>query len=146
MRMLTGRLTAVRSRLRVGSGVSSFASSMRPILRCRLQCRGYSVPKDESMPGKQAHKTTPREKPRSTIVQPFHQRLGLLTSAFNAYSRSQSRSPLSTQFWSAVVIYLLADISAQTLSASEDAQGWDIHRTGRNLVIGGIVSIPGYKW
>lgn len=147
------RCLPTRLKLSRRPGDLPFARPMLPVLRCRLQGRGYADLKDvppEPVPGKRTTivtpTTIPTEIPSSSTTRPNHQRLGPLTSAFNAYSRSQSRSPLSTQFWSAVVIYLLADISAQTLSVSEDSDGWDTYRTARNLLIGGIVSIPGYKW
>jgi hypothetical protein len=76
---------------------------------------------------------------------PFHQRLGPFTILFNAYRRNLKNRPLLTQFCSSVVIYFCADISAQTLSRKDD-ESWDWWRTGRNLVIGGIASLPGYKW
>ena len=73
---------------------------------------------------------------------PLHQRLGLLTTLINAYSSTQQRRPLLTNFFAALVIYLLGDLSAQYLGGSD----YDPTRTLRNLLIGGIASVPAYKW
>ena len=89
--------------------------------------------------------------PPAPVVQPlpFHQRLGTLTSLINAYDRAQRRSPLWTQFLSALVIYLCGDLSAQAIEGQDNGDNWlgrDWARTARNLVIGGIASVPGYHW
>ncbi|KAH8724597.1 hypothetical protein GQ44DRAFT_708456 [Phaeosphaeriaceae sp. PMI808] len=85
---------------------------------------------------------------------------------FRAYGRVQQRKPYMTQFISSLVIYFVGDLVAQSIAgpatsevATEDAeeaedQGWvqqwienrDWHRTGRSLIIGGLSSIPAYKW
>jgi hypothetical protein len=70
------------------------------------------------------------------------QRLGPLTTAANAYARAQRDRPWATQFFSALVIYLIADLSAQSISTDD----YDPKRTARNLVIGGTSSIPVYYW
>lgn len=74
-----------------------------------------------------------------------------------------------TQFVSALVIYFIGDLVAQGIGAGteptvkgvvenedeeEEESGWvqawaedrDWHRTGRALFIGGLASIPGYRW
>lgn len=68
-----------------------------------------------------------------------------------------------TQFISSLIIYFVGDMVAQSLTeptleevALEDAEekGWvqewsdnrDWHRTGRSLLIGGLSSIPAYRW
>lgn len=69
-----------------------------------------------------------------------------------------------TQLASSLVIYFFGDLVAQSIAApakedvrgkeDEDHRGWvqswsedrDWARTGRALVIGGISSIPSYKW
>lgn len=73
---------------------------------------------------------------------PFWQRLGPLTTAANAYARAQHRRPWATQFLTALVIYFLADLSAQSLSVDP----YDPSRTARNLFIGGASAIPTYYW
>ena len=90
-----------------------------------------------------------------------------LTAPFRAYGRMQARSPLRTQLSSTLTIYFLGDLSAQlvsargrqTDSAGEDEGVSDGSKTSvqqqhayepirglRALVIGGIASIPSYKW
>ena len=68
-----------------------------------------------------------------------------------------------TQFISSLVIYFVGDLVAQSIAspatseaATEEVvdQGWgqewienrDWYRTGRSLLIGGLSSIPAYKW
>lgn len=90
--------------------------------------------------------TPPAEDPipiQSTVPPvPFWQRLGPLTTAANAYARSQRDRPWATQFFSALVIYLIADLSAQSIGSDD----YDPKRTARNLVIGGTSAIPTYYW
>lgn len=66
---------------------------------------------------------------------------------FQAYGRMQKRSPLLTQFESSLTIYFLGDLSAQTVSSAgfRDAS-YEPSRGLRALLIGGISSIPSYKW
>lgn len=81
---------------------------------------------------------------------------------FRAYGRVQQRKPYLTQLVSSLVIYFVGDLVAQSiatpeeldLAEEEDERGWvqqwgedrDWARTGRALLIGGISSIPSYKW
>lgn len=86
---------------------------------------------------------------------------------FRAYGRAQQRRPYRTQLISSLVIYFFGDMVAQSITsspASEEAatgagsedveRGWvqqwshdrDWARTGRALIIGGLSSIPSYKW
>lgn len=72
-----------------------------------------------------------------------------------------------TQFVSSLVVYFVGDLVAQSIASPEkearaqteegveaEERGWvqqwsedrDWHRTGRALVIGGLSSIPSYKW
>lgn len=68
-----------------------------------------------------------------------------------------------TQFISSLVIYFVGDMVAQSIAEPtpqetvlEEAEekGWvqewsdnrDWHRTGRSLLIGGLSSIPAYRW
>jgi len=73
---------------------------------------------------------------------PIWQRLGPLTRAFSAYGRSQRKRPLTTQFFSALVIFSLGDLSAQSISVDE----YNPARTLRALIIGAGAAIPSYKW
>lgn len=82
---------------------------------------------------------------------------------FRAYGRVQQRKPYMTQFISSLVIYFVGDLVAQSISepAPKEAvleeveeKGWvqewsdnrDWHRTGRSIIIGGLSSIPAYRW
>ncbi|KAF1950297.1 hypothetical protein CC80DRAFT_496928 [Byssothecium circinans] len=84
---------------------------------------------------------------------------------FRAYGRVQQRRPYTTQFISALVIYFVGDIVAQSIGASpavkeegsgeeEEERGWvqawaedrDWARTARALFIGGAAAVPGYRW
>lgn len=86
---------------------------------------------------------------------------------FRAYGRVQQRKPYMTQFISSLVIYFVGDMVAQSIAApaseleselvdseEEEEKGWvqkwseerDWARTGRALAIGGLSSIPAYKW
>jgi protein Mpv17 len=82
---------------------------------------------------------------------------------FRAYGRVQQRKPYMTQFISSLIIYFVGDMVAQSLTEPtleevvlEDVEekGWvqewsdnrDWHRTGRSLLIGGLSSIPAYRW
>ena len=73
---------------------------------------------------------------------PIWHRLGPLSRAFQAYGRSQRSRPLTTQFFSALVIFSLGDLSAQNINGDE----YDPARTARALVIGAGAAIPSYKW
>jgi protein Mpv17 len=81
---------------------------------------------------------------------------------FRAYGRVQQRRPYVTQLVSSLIIYFVGDLVAQSITAPEEKEveedkeerGWvqqwsedrDWARTGRALMIGGISSIPSYKW
>lgn len=73
----------------------------------------------------------------------------------------QSRSPLLTQLSSTLIIYFLGDLSAQLVAGSgktttgeedgnngdkKDQVAYEPARGLRALVIGGLISIPNYKW
>jgi protein Mpv17 len=66
---------------------------------------------------------------------------------FRAYGRMQQRSPLLTQFESSLTIYFLGDLSAQTVaSGGFKDNNYEPARGLRALLIGGLSSIPSYKW
>jgi hypothetical protein len=73
---------------------------------------------------------------------PFWMRLGPLTRTVQAYGRAQRKRPWVTQICTSLTIYLFADLSAQRISGKE----YDVQRTGRSLIIGGISSIPSFEW
>ncbi|OBW68105.1 MAG: Uncharacterized protein AUREO_018300 [Aureobasidium pullulans] len=66
-----------------------------------------------------------------------------LKEPFRAYGRMQHRSPYMTQLSTTLIIYFLGDLSAQKVSSTEP---YEPSRGLRALVIGGISSIPNYKW
>lgn len=99
----------------------------------------------------------------STIPGPTWLWLEPIYEPFRAYGRVQQRKPYMTQFISSLVIYFVGDLVAQSIAEPvEQAQtleegeklGWvqewsnnrDWSRTGRSLIIGGLSSIPAYKW
>jgi protein Mpv17 len=106
----------------------------------------------------------------TTIPGPSWLWLEPIYEPFRAYGRVQQRKPYMTQFISSLVIYFVGDLVAQSIAqpapGAEDAsatisgeeedeeKGWvqewsenrDWARTGRALVIGGLSSIPSYRW
>ncbi|ESZ98715.1 hypothetical protein SBOR_0953 [Sclerotinia borealis F-4128] len=80
--------------------------------------------------------------PATIAILPLWQRLGPLTRSFQAYGRSQRKRPYTTQFCSSLVIYLLGDLSAQSISGDD----YDWKRTTRALIISMGSSVPTYKW
>ncbi|KAF2498558.1 hypothetical protein BU16DRAFT_434815, partial [Lophium mytilinum] len=102
-----------------------------------------------------------------TIPGPSWVWLEPIATPFRAYGRAQQRRPYVTQLLSSLAIYFFGDLSAQRISPSpttsettkratgennEDGdeqipeRKWDPARTGRALLIGGISSIPSYRW
>ncbi|OAQ66382.1 Mpv17/PMP22 family protein [Pochonia chlamydosporia 170] len=107
----------------------------------------HARPKSTSTNAKTSPESTPAKAPiaaasPSTSLPPIWQRLGPLTTAANAYSRSQRKRPYTTQVVGALVIYLFADLSAQRIGGRE----YDPKRTGRTLLIGLAAAIPYYHW
>lgn len=96
----------------------------------------------------QSHKTeegvpTPNTvPPPSPNAVPFWMRLGPLTRATQAYGRAQRKRPWVVQLCTSLTIFFLGDISAQRISGKD----YDPERTGRSMIIGGLVSIPNYEW
>lgn len=66
---------------------------------------------------------------------------------FRAYGRMQKRSPLMTQWESALVIYYLGDLCSQAVNSNVFIEGeYEPIRGVRAMIIGSISAIPGYKW
>lgn len=99
----------------------------------------------------------------NTIPGPSWLWLEPIYEPFRAYGRVQQRKPYMTQFISSLVIYFVGDLVAQSIAEPAPSEtvveegeekGWvqewsdnrDWHRTGRSLIIGGLSSIPAYKW
>ncbi|KAF4468123.1 mpv17 pmp22 family [Fusarium albosuccineum] len=109
-----------------------FGPGRLPRVQRRLQSSAGKPPKtEESIPV-----------PSTVAPLPLWQRLGPLTTAAQAYARSQKKRPLATQVATAVFIYICADFSAQYVSGNE----YNPARTTRNAIIGAAVAIPNYKW
>ncbi|KAI8939572.1 hypothetical protein NX059_003336 [Plenodomus lindquistii] len=119
------------------------------------------------------HTTKPPKvpEPSQTIPGPSWLWLEPIYEPFRAYGRVQQRKPYMTQFISSLVIYFVGDLVAQGIagdaavpvegnvvvgegSSDADEKGWvqqwsdnrDWSRTGRAIIIGGLSSIPSYKW
>lgn len=86
------------------------------------------------------------EKPTSTALKTSAPWLGWKSFAprtvIKSYARAQEKRPYTTQVCSAVIIWCGGDLLAQWIG-EEDYDGW---RTLRNITIGCIIAIPGYKW
>jgi protein Mpv17 len=132
--------------------MSSFA--IKAAGRAALR-RSHFTTRPTNFPKAHHTKTTPPTKPdtnpakessipvANTVASlPIWQRLGPLSTAFSAYARSQRKRPLTTQFYSALVIFCLGDLSAQSINGDE----YDPARTLRALIIGAGAAIPSYKW
>lgn len=73
---------------------------------------------------------------------PLWLRLGPLTRATQAYGRAQRKRPWVVQVCTSLTIFFLGDVSAQHMSGAD----YDVERTGRSMVIGGLISIPNFEW
>ncbi|KAI0150381.1 hypothetical protein GGR57DRAFT_472619 [Xylariaceae sp. FL1272] len=102
---------------------------------------------------------TPAAVPSLPLALPFWQRLGPLTRAGKAYGRAHKSRPWATQFATTVVIWFVADATAQWIGRIIDdhhaalpsdevprPKTHDWYRTARSLVIGGSAAVPGYIW
>ena len=77
------------------------------VLRQIRQRRAQSTKSDSKTAG--GRKDDPIPTPNNVPTLPFWQRLGPLTRAAEAFARSQRKRPYTTQFCSALVIYLFSD-------------------------------------
>lgn len=127
------------------SACSSYRAVLRRnvnLLRQLRQRRTQSVKTDAPPTTKSAQPDVQIPTPNNVPTLPFWQRLGPLTRAAEAYARSQRKRPLTTQLCTSLVIYFASDLSAQRMGGAD----YDPVRTLRSLTIGGISSIPSYKW
>ncbi|TQV92939.1 Mpv17/PMP22 family protein [Cordyceps javanica] len=69
-------------------------------------------------------------------------RMGPLTQLGTAFGRAQKKRPYVVQTLSAMVIFIVADVSAQNISGAE----YDPIRTTRTTFIGALFAIPQYRW
>ncbi|KAF2083778.1 hypothetical protein K490DRAFT_20596, partial [Saccharata proteae CBS 121410] len=65
---------------------------------------------------------------------------------FYAYGRAQARRPYLVQILSSLVIWLIGDITAQSISPAGENNTYSPFRTARSLIIGALISIPNYRW
>ncbi|KIW51206.1 hypothetical protein PV05_09948 [Exophiala xenobiotica] len=72
----------------------------------------------------------------------WYHRLGPVKDFFSWFSRMQRRRPLGTTLATSLTTYLIGDLLAQEIGG----EPYDGVRTLRMLTIGGLASIPGYKW
>ncbi|KAI9662596.1 MAG: hypothetical protein M1821_008763 [Bathelium mastoideum] len=93
------------------------------------------------------------ESPASTPSTPPKLHSSILTTLLvplRAYGRIQQQRPYITQVASAIVIYILGDLSAQKLSAYGNnttfLASYDPFKTLRAMIIGAVVSLPVYHW
>ncbi|KAF2213497.1 hypothetical protein CERZMDRAFT_96333 [Cercospora zeae-maydis SCOH1-5] len=77
----------------------------------------------------------------------YHAWLAPLKIPFRAYSTMQARSPLTVQLESSLIIYFLGDLCSQLVQTSYfTTSRYEPIRGLRAMIIGGISSIPSYKW
>lgn len=128
---------------------------MRSVLRRRfeqfqLQCSQFTAQSrcktTKAHPTRSAGRAVPEGTyipvPNTVVRLPLWRRLGPLSRAFNKYANYQRSAPYLTQFTSSLVIYSLGDAGAQFI----DNEAFDLKRSVRALIIGGVSSIPSYKW
>ena len=103
--------------------------------------RPPATPKDTAAGPKEA-KESKSEEPIDVPSQLWYRRLGPVTEFFGWFHRTQTKRPLTVQLTTTLITYLCGDLLAQEIGR-EEYQG---SRTLRMLAIGGIASVPGYKW
>ncbi|KAI9876248.1 MAG: hypothetical protein M1830_006941 [Pleopsidium flavum] len=130
-------------RIALRRSVQRQQQSISPVTKRHKSSSSPEQPAQPSNPPTEDLSTTKAIPTSDTIaLLPPWQRLGPLSKAFNAYGRSQRKRPYVTQLCSSLVIYLCGDVCAQNIGG-DDYNPW---RTVRNITIGGISSIPSYKW
>jgi hypothetical protein len=72
----------------------------------------------------------------------WYHRLGPVSNFFSWFHRTQVRRPLTVQLCTTLITYLCGDLLAQNIGG----EPYDPWRTLRMLTIGGLASLPGYKW
>lgn len=118
----------------------------RNILRQHRQQHGNpasSSPKTSADPN-----VSPRSPPKgSGIPGPSWSWVEPVLTPFRAYGNMQKRRPMLTQFEASIIVYFCGDLSAQMMSTTAFADGpYEPVRSLRAMLIGGISSIPSYKW
>ncbi|OAG34676.1 hypothetical protein AYO21_11155 [Fonsecaea monophora] len=72
----------------------------------------------------------------------WYHRLGPVKDFFSWFSRMQRRRPLGIALATSLATYLCGDLLAQEVGG----EPYDSLRTLRMITVGGLASIPGYKW
>jgi len=129
------------------AGRSRFQYLRRQLTVQRTQLRQSTKRHNSSKPPTEPAQPPPKDapaQPNRSIPGAGWAWIEPLTVPFRAYGRMQHRSPLLTQLSSTLTIYFLGDLSAQKVS-NPDAP-YEPIRGLRALIIGGIISIPNYKW
>jgi protein Mpv17 len=151
-------------------------SSPRRILRNSLRTHIVRRQHASKPPGVPTGLAPEQTIPGQTIPGPTWLWLEPIYGPFRAYGRVQQRRPYLTQFVSSLVIYFAGDMVAQSITKpapkaerlleepatgnkdndgdEDNEKGWvqqwsddrDWARTLRALVIGGVSSIPSYRW
>ncbi|CAK1366820.1 uncharacterized protein RHO25_011555 [Cercospora beticola] len=102
--------------------------------------------RNSSNSNQNATNTTPSPPPGATTGS-YHAWLAPLKIPFRAYSTMQARSPLTVQLESSLIIYFLGDLCSQLVQTSYfTTSRYEPIRGLRAMIIGGISSIPSYKW
>ncbi|KAK7516147.1 Mpv17/PMP22 family protein [Phyllosticta citriasiana] len=96
--------------------------------------------------GVQRERRDAASKPNITPAAPAWVWLEPAMRPLRSFERAQARRPLLVQLISSVCIWFLGDLSAQSISSTEEDGGYSPMRALRAVVIGGIFSIPSYKW
>lgn len=130
------------------AGRSSQISHLRTTVQRRLSPSRYAKRFKSSSSSKPTDAARDaRPSPSRTIPGAGWAWIEPLKAPFLAYGRMQNRSPIMTQLSSTLTIYFLGDLSAQLVSGSgSEDNAYEPARGLRALVIGGIISIPNYKW
>ncbi len=72
----------------------------------------------------------------------WYHRMGPVKDFFSWFSRAQRRRPLTVAVGTSITTYFCGDIVAQEISG----EPYDYKRTARMLLVGGVASLPGYRW
>lgn len=95
----------------------------------------------------QSTKPEPPAQSKSSQPLAFTAWLEPIKIPFRSYERMQQRSPLLTQWETTLVIYFLGDLCAQAVQTEGFGGGrYEPIRGLRAMIIGGIMSIPSFKW
>jgi protein Mpv17 len=120
-----------------------------PHSTCRFRHKQYSTEKQQ--PAAESADLS-----KSTAAKSIPGPVWLWSEPLNSYTRMHSRRPHTVQLVSTLIIYLIGDLTAQSLAPTpqeddEDGNGkkvvpYDPYRTMRALLIGGLAAVPGYHW